>query len=72
MRKLIVKLIVGFIVFGLALGLTLVLGDTLFDPIKEVLWSNNDVRNTIIEVIGFRIIQFIGVFFYLDCCFYCK
>lgn len=62
MKKTIIKLVAGFIFFGLALGLTFMLGDTLFNPIKEVLWFDGDVRTSVAEVIGQKILQVVGIF----------
>lgn len=64
MKKTIIKLVVGFILFGAALGLSFKLGDNLLDPIKEVMsYGGSYVRYTIIEVIGNRILQTVGIFF---------
>ena len=64
MKNSIIKLIVGFIFFGLALGLSLLLGDGIIDPIEKVMsYSGSYIRYTVIEVIGVRILQFVGIFF---------
>ena len=64
MKNTITKLVVGFIFFGLALGLSFMLGDGILDPIKQVMsYSGSYIRYTVVEVIGQRILQFVGIFF---------
>lgn len=62
MKNITIKLVVGFLFFGAALGLTFILGDGIADPIKEVMsYGNTYVLYTVTEIIGYRILQVVGV-----------
>lgn len=64
--KTITKFVVGFILFGLALGMTFLIGDGIIDPIEKVMGGSGSytyVRYTVVEVMGFRILQVVGIFF---------